>query len=85
MKIHIPAFIPMLKSNEHLAHGPIDIDLGEDVVVVRHGKWKNNKNDYPECTECGYMPMYDHGIDDIYYSPYCPNCGAKMDAKEETP
>ena len=52
-----------------------------DVVEVKHGEWKNNKNDYPECTNCGYMPMYDHSIDDIYYSPYCPNCGAKMDGE----
>lgn len=49
-----------------------------DAAEVKHGEWKNNKNDYPECTNCGYMPMYDHSIDDIYYSPYCPNCGAKM-------
>lgn len=34
MKIHIPEFVPMAKCNEHLAHGPIDIDLGEDVVLV---------------------------------------------------
>lgn len=50
-----------------------------DVEPVRHGKWRNNRSHYPECTECGYMPMYDPSIDDIYYSPYCPNCGAKMD------
>lgn len=34
MKIHIPAFIPMARCNEHLAHGPIDVDLGLDVVPV---------------------------------------------------
>ena len=34
MKIYIPAFVPMAKCNEHLAHGPIDIDLGPDVVQV---------------------------------------------------
>ena len=34
MKIHIPEFIPMAKCNEHLAHGPIDIDLGENIVHV---------------------------------------------------
>jgi hypothetical protein len=46
MKIHIPAFVPMAKCNEHLAHGPIDIDLGPDVVPVVRCKdckhyWKN--------------------------------------------
>ena len=42
MKIHIPAFQAMAKCNEHMNHGPIDIDLGPDVVpVVR-------------CKECVY-------------------------------
>ncbi len=50
-----------------------------DAVEVVHGRWKNNKDDYPECDKCGYMPQYDPMIDDIWYSPYCPNCGAKMD------
>ena len=34
MKIHIPAFEPMAKCNEHLRHGAFDIDLGDDVVRV---------------------------------------------------
>lgn len=34
MKIHIPAFRAMARCNEHLDHGPIDIDLGDDVVKV---------------------------------------------------
>lgn len=51
-------------------------DGRRDAVI--HGQWVNNKNDYPECDKCGYMPQYDPMIDDIYYSPYCPRCGAKM-------
>lgn len=34
MKIHIPAFQAMAKCNEHMNHGPIDIELGPDVVEV---------------------------------------------------
>lgn len=34
MKIHIPAFTAMAKCNQHMDHGPIDIDLGPDVVQV---------------------------------------------------
>ena len=34
MKIHIPAFEAMAKCNEHMNHGPLDIDLGPDVVEV---------------------------------------------------
>lgn len=50
MKIHIPAFQAMAKCNEHMNHGPIDIDLGPDVVpVVR-------------CRECEY---YDENGDCI--------------------
>lgn len=49
-----------------------------DVEPVVHAEWRNNKNDYPECTNCGYMPAYDPAIDDIWYSPRCPKCGARM-------
>lgn len=28
-------------------------------------------------SECGYIPPDDN--DDIFYSNFCPNCGAKMD------
>jgi hypothetical protein len=62
----------------HIAH-QIDIAPTVDAVEVVHGRWQNNANDYPECDKCGYMPQYDPMIDDIWYSPYCPNCGAKMD------
>lgn len=34
MKIHIPEFRAMAKCNQHLDHGPIDIDLGPDIVRV---------------------------------------------------
>lgn len=34
MKIHIPAFEAMAKRNEHMNHGPLDIDLGPAVVEV---------------------------------------------------
>ena len=54
-----------------------------DVEPVVHAEWRNNKNDYPECTNCGYMPAYDPEIDDIWYSPRCPKCGAKMKNGEE--
>lgn len=53
-----------------------------DVKEEIYAKWDNNSDDYPECTSCGYMPMFDPHIDDIYYSPYCPNCGAKMSLDE---
>ena len=54
MKIHIPAFIPMAKCNEHLAHGAIDIDLGEDVVKIVRCKdciHRGNSDVCPMCYE----------------------------------
>lgn len=58
MKIHIPAFQAMAKCNEHMNHGPIDIDLGPDVVPVvrcrecRH-RYTMNCSMYYECVRCG--------------------------------
>lgn len=48
MKIHIPAFQAMAKCNEYMNHGPLDIDLGPDVVpVVR-------------CRECKHFNLITH-------------------------
>ena len=45
---------------------------------VRHGYWKNRC----VCSECGraYGPK---NVGQMPHYNYCPNCGAKMDAKEE--
>lgn len=50
----------------------------KDHIVIKNGQWVNDENSCPVCDLCGYVPMYDHCIDDIYYSPFCPNCGADM-------
>lgn len=47
-----------------------------DVAPVRHGKWEEYL--IPNilcCSNC------DWGIDPLCKSPYCPNCGAKMDER----
>lgn len=67
-----------------------------DAVEVVHGRWENatveayfvptieekTKRDFPCCSRC-------HQIQSIaaWTNPfnYCPNCGAKMDAKEDKP
>lgn len=49
-----------------------------DVAPVVHGEWVTIDG-ISRCSECGYIPAYDSSIDDLYYSPFCPNCGAKMD------
>lgn len=52
-------------------------DLGQN---PKKGKWVNNIHDLPLCNQCGYRPQYDRALDDYYYSNYCPNCGARMEA-----
>lgn len=46
-----------------------------DVQEVRHGKWRKVQN-YALCTCCKHEVNW---CNDDYLSPYCPNCGAKMD------
>ena len=60
----------------------IDYEPAADVAPVVHGEWITIDG-ISRCSECGYIPAYDSAIDDLYYSPYCPNCGAKMDGAEQ--
>ena len=49
-----------------------------DVEPVRHGWWVDIWGNYT-CSECEYM-WEDSG----YKTPFCPECGAKMDLEEDT-
>ena len=77
MKIHIPEFQAMAKCNEHMNHGPINIDLGPDVVpVVR-------------CRECIYatrpgdnIVYCDNFERDMMPDDYC-SVGEKKEASHE--
>ena len=53
-------------------------------VTQKSGRWINDKDDMPTCSECGYIPQYDRAIDDYEYSNYCPRCGAKMESEVQT-
>ena len=94
MKIHIPAFQALAKCNEHMNHGPIDIDLGPDLVpVVRcrectHYKicdeWKNGKRMLCEIHHHSYL---DHDGDNHFCSwgqRKIETALAKSDAKYES-
>ena len=50
-----------------------------DVAEVVHAKWDDNGR----CTNCGGHAPYYCMASTYYASPYCFECGAKMD-KEET-
>ena len=52
-----------------------------DVAPVVHGRWVPTKapfmNECKDCSVCGYRTVWGHRYN------YCPNCGAKMDEKED--
>lgn len=54
--------------------------LKEEPEAYEHIAWITI-NGVTKCSKCGYIPPYDRAIDDIYCSPFCPNCGAKMDGE----
>lgn len=46
-----------------------------DYAEVKHGEWVH-KNGEMICSVCGGEAL----MDEVYYkSPFCPDCGAKMD------
>lgn len=55
-----------------------------EVEPVKHGRWEpvtNGRGGF-ECSIChSYAPSYQDGVE--WLSPFCPNCGARMDLKEE--
>lgn len=58
-----------------------------DVAPVVHGRWVETTVDTfgsvkHICSECGKYRLYSWS--DYKECNYCPNCGAKMDLKEET-
>lgn len=56
-----------------------------DVVEVKHGYWHSLKNCSNEGVHCSVCSKKVYKIDyanQKIKSPYCPNCGAKMDLKE---
>lgn len=66
--------------------------IPEVKIPKRHGKWLNFYGDFSaaECSVCG--ELFDNisnevskGLYDLFYLNYkfCPNCGARMDRKEE--
>lgn len=52
----------------------IDTIPAADVAEVKHGRWIKHKY-FDECSECYTMVI-------LRYN-YCPNCGARIDIKEE--
>lgn len=70
MKIYILEFNPMLRVNEHLAHGEFEIDLGKDVVKVVRCKdceaYQTKDRPFPRCRITGRMKGADDYCSDGY-------------------
>lgn len=45
-----------------------------DVALVRHGRWIPTHEEFSNCSLCKYPVYRAYGE-----TPYCPNCGAKME------
>lgn len=62
-----------------------------DVAPVRYGCWNADKEDVEwgnsliryRCSVCNERPHFDKEEYKFILSPYCPNCGAKMDGDGE--
>ena len=52
-----------------------------DVVQVTHSRWIKTE-DGAECEKCGREAVYQIVDDHWEYEPWCPHCGAKMNAQE---
>lgn len=54
-----------------------------DVAPVVHGRWEKASEKMPiyRCSICKERNLFKNG--DNAFSRHCPNCGAKMDGKEE--
>lgn len=55
-----------------------------DVAPVVHGEWAPSEGNpgFLVCSVCGDCYVYDEWVDGRKWR-YCPNCGAKMDGKDE--
>lgn len=65
----------------------IDRIPAANVAPVRYGCWNTDKEDvewgnsliHYRCSVCNERPHFDREKYKFILSPYCPNCGAKMD------
>lgn len=67
----------------------IDAVPSADVVEVGHGHWQTDRYGNLLCSECKGFALYlETGCYvnrhmEQHKSDYCPNCGARMDGKEQ--
>ena len=76
--IGIPAGIPM----EHL-YKVLEMAPTLDVAPMVHEEWKEWDEDTWSCSVCGEPWTLTEGTPKDNGMNYCPNCGARMDGKED--
>ena len=79
--LYYPMYMTQL--NERAYFKQIITDLpAADVEPVRHGRWENGN---PICPVCGGDKFKDLDADIWcdWQPAFCPNCGAKMDERNE--
>lgn len=70
-----------LKIAESIIKNAPEINVEEDVTVVRHGHWIKRKGLFSEKNQCSICKSYD--LISAIKGNYCWNCGARMDEVEE--
>lgn len=78
--LYYPMYMTQLNERAYFKQIITDLPTA-DVAPVRHGRWETN-SDRPDSLICSVCKC---GFDMWKHDPhnFCPNCGAKMDKRDE--
>lgn len=80
------------KDDDHRSFAEVIKDIpAADVEPVSHGRWVNDSDHIPHCSECEAIALQRHKLyleEKAFDVPFvlskrCPECGAKMDGWEK--
>ena len=74
MKEHFKSVQDIDECADHVGHIKAIDTVVEVLESLKQGEWIPDDYEYNHCSECGY----EHDSSE-YVTPYCPNCGAKME------
>lgn len=70
------------RDTREAAQNLIDKQPTADAEPVRHGHWVKDRSGQEYCSVCGQYGVWSDRVGTLW-TLYCPNCGAKMDGKED--